>query len=158
MAIISSKQFPDEPPPPKQSDLREDSQASEQETTDLSTTTEPPAAPQSAYARAINAGPPAKQSTKILTPEATLAEEKEEGLRPQRLRDYVGQKDLKEVLAIAMGAATARQESLDHLLLYGPPGLGKTTISLILASEMGVNCRITSAPFCSLTKYIAFPG
>jgi holliday junction DNA helicase RuvB len=136
MAIISSKKFPEEPSPP------EGSQPSEEESPTLDNA---PAAPQSAYARTITT-PPAKKSTQILTPEATLAEEKEEGLRPQRLSDYIGQKDLKEVLAIAMGAATARQESLDHLLLYGPPGLGKTTISLILASEMGVNCRITSAP------------
>ncbi len=74
------------------------------------------------------------------------AEEKDEGLRPHKLSEYIGQKDLKGVLEIAMQAATARQESLDHLLLYGPPGLGKTTISLILATEMKVNCKITSAP------------
>jgi holliday junction DNA helicase RuvB len=79
------------------------------------------------------------------TPTEQVAE-KDEGLRPQRLSDYIGQKDLKGVLEIAMQASTARQESLDHVLLYGPPGLGKTTISLILAAEMGVNCRITSAP------------
>ncbi len=79
------------------------------------------------------------------TPTEKIAE-KDEGLRPQRLNEYIGQKDLKGVLEIAMQAATARQESLDHVLLYGPPGLGKTTISLILAAEMGVNCRITSAP------------
>jgi holliday junction DNA helicase RuvB len=86
----------------------------------------------------------------LLKGEAATTEEqvaeKDEGLRPQRLSEYVGQKDLKGVLEIAMQAATARQESLDHVLLYGPPGLGKTTISLILAAEMGVNCRITSAP------------
>ncbi|PSB17989.1 Holliday junction branch migration DNA helicase RuvB [Phormidesmis priestleyi ULC007] len=70
----------------------------------------------------------------------------EEGLRPQKLSDYVGQKDLKDVLDIAIQAAKVRKEPLDHLLLYGPPGLGKTTMSLILASEMGVNCKITSAP------------
>ena len=70
----------------------------------------------------------------------------EEGLRPQKLCDYVGQKDLKDVLDIAIQAAKVRKEPLDHLLLYGPPGLGKTTMSLILASEMGVNCKITSAP------------
>jgi holliday junction DNA helicase RuvB len=86
------------------------------------------------------------QESELLTPEATPVEEKEEGLRPQRLSDYIGQKDLKEVLNIAMQAATGRKEALDHLLLYGPPGLGKTTVSLILAAEMGVNCRITSAP------------
>jgi Holliday junction DNA helicase RuvB len=70
----------------------------------------------------------------------------EETLRPQRLTDYVGQKALKEVLEIAIKAAQSRQESLDHLLLYGPPGLGKTTMALILAAEMGVNCKITTAP------------
>lgn len=70
----------------------------------------------------------------------------EEKLRPQRLQEYVGQKDLKDVLEIAIQAAKARKEPLDHLLLYGPPGLGKTTMSLILAAELGVNCKITSAP------------
>lgn len=70
----------------------------------------------------------------------------EEGIRPQRLADYIGQKELKSVLDIAIQAAKVRNESLDHLLLYGPPGLGKTTMSLILATEMGVNCKITAAP------------
>jgi len=70
----------------------------------------------------------------------------EEGLRPQRLADYVGQKDLKEVLGIAIQAAQGRNEPLDHLLLYGPPGLGKTTMALILAAEMKVDCKITTAP------------
>ncbi|MBE9177874.1 Holliday junction branch migration DNA helicase RuvB [Oculatella sp. LEGE 06141] len=70
----------------------------------------------------------------------------EESLRPKRLADYVGQKDLKDVLDIAIRAAQGRKETLDHLLLYGPPGLGKTTMSLILAAEMQVNCKITSAP------------
>lgn len=70
----------------------------------------------------------------------------EEGIRPQRLADYIGQKELKSVLEIAIQAAKGRNEALDHLLLYGPPGLGKTTMSLILATEMGVNCKITAAP------------
>lgn len=70
----------------------------------------------------------------------------EDSLRPQRLADYIGQKDLKAVLAIAIEAAKQRGEAMDHLLLYGPPGLGKTTMSLILATEMGVNCKITAAP------------
>lgn len=70
----------------------------------------------------------------------------EEGIRPQRLADYIGQRELKSVLEIAIEAAKARNEALDHLLLYGPPGLGKTTMSLILATEMGVNCKITAAP------------
>ncbi len=77
-------------------------------------------------------------------PEETSKQE--EKIRPQSLEEYVGQKDLKEVLMIAIQAAKARGESLDHLLLYGPPGLGKTTMSLILAQAMGVNCQITSAP------------
>ncbi len=73
-------------------------------------------------------------------------ENTEDKIRPQRLSDYIGQKDLKGILNIAIAAAKGRQDSLDHLLLYGPPGLGKTTMSLILATEMGVNCKITSAP------------
>jgi Holliday junction DNA helicase RuvB len=70
----------------------------------------------------------------------------EESIRPQRLADYIGQKELKSVLEIAIQAAKHRNEALDHLLLYGPPGLGKTTMSLILATEMEVNCKITAAP------------
>ena len=84
----------------------------------------------------------------ILQADLTNTEEKiqEESLRPSSIAEYIGQKDLKGVLDIAIQAAKVRQESLDHLLLYGPPGLGKTTMSLILASEMGVNCKITAAP------------
>ncbi len=70
----------------------------------------------------------------------------EDSLRPQSLAEYIGQKSLKEVLHIAIQAAKGRKEALDHLLLYGPPGLGKTTMSLILAQEMGASCKITAAP------------
>ncbi|MCC5611356.1 Holliday junction branch migration DNA helicase RuvB [Nostoc sp. CHAB 5834] len=84
----------------------------------------------------------------ILKPEAAIdeQEQQEEGIRPHRFADYIGQKDLKDVLDIAIKAAKSRGEVLDHLLLYGPPGLGKTTMAMILASEMGVNYKITSAP------------
>ena len=79
----------------------------------------------------------------------------EESLRPKRLTDYIGQKDLKEVLEIAIKAAKKRSETLDHLLLYGPPGLGKTTMALILAEEMQVNCRVTTAPALERPRDIA---
>jgi holliday junction DNA helicase RuvB len=90
----------------------------------------------------------ASANSDILQAEITNTEEslQEETLRPSSLAEYIGQKDLKGVLDIAIQAAKVRKESLDHLLLYGPPGLGKTTMSLILATEMGVNCKITAAP------------
>lgn len=84
--------------------------------------------------------------------EATAPEER---LRPQRLQEYIGQSALKEVLDIAIKAAKSRQEPLDHLLLYGPPGLGKTTMALILAQEMGVACKITTAPALERPRDIA---
>lgn len=89
-----------------------------------------------------------RQREELLQPKAMVDEhgKQEESIRPQKFADYIGQKDLKEVLDIALKAAKARGETLDHLLLYGPPGLGKTTMALILAAEMGVNCKITSAP------------
>ena len=95
--------------------------------------------------------------TGLLEPDAAPEEhgKQEERLRPERLADYTGQKALKEVLEIAIKAAQARQESLDHLLLYGPPGLGKTTMSLILAAEMNVECKITTAPALERPRDIA---
>jgi Holliday junction DNA helicase RuvB len=88
------------------------------------------------------------EAEKLLQPtlEAESESKQEENLRPQRLDTYIGQKDLKNLLEIAIQAAKSRKDPLDHLLLYGPPGLGKTTMSLILAAEMGVNCKITAAP------------
>lgn len=68
------------------------------------------------------------------------------GLRPKALSEYIGQEKAKENLAVFMGAAKMRGETLDHVLLYGPPGLGKTTLSTIIAAEMGVNIKITSGP------------
>ena len=89
-----------------------------------------------------------KPSNSLVTATATAEDSKIEndGIRPHRLKDYIGQKELKDVLKIAISAALKRQESMDHLLLYGPPGLGKTTMSLIIASEMGTDCKITAAP------------
>ncbi len=124
MAIISSKQpAADAEQPPK---------------TRKNSTPKPAAIP----------APLASADAEILQAETTNSEEKiqEESLRPSSIREYIGQKDLKGVLDIAIQAAKVREESLDHLLLYGPPGLGKTTMSLILATEMGVNCKITAAP------------
>ena len=123
MAIISSKQPSDAEQPPKAKQKR---------------TPKQPATPTQL----------ASANSEILQSEITNPEEsiQEETLRPSSIAEYIGQKDLKRVLDIAIQAAKVRKESLDHLLLYGPPGLGKTTMSLILATEMGVNCKITAAP------------
>jgi Holliday junction DNA helicase RuvB len=89
-----------------------------------------------------------KDNHEILFPTEIVEDlgQNEDKIRPHRLKDYIGQKDLKGVLNIAITAAKQRQESLDHILFYGPPGLGKTTMALILASVMEVNCKITAAP------------
>ena len=70
----------------------------------------------------------------------------EMSLRPHTLRDYVGQQPVKDSLNIYIQAALTRHDALDHMLLYGPPGLGKTTLAAIVAAEMGQNIRITSGP------------
>jgi len=123
MAIISSKKQPEEPGKQSQQQ-RETAKKTAKKTTKKTPTQD------------------------ILHPGAGADEQgkPEESIRPQRFADYIGQKDLKDVLEIAIQAAKSRQEVMDHLLLYGPPGLGKTTMAMILAAEMGVNYKITSAP------------
>jgi len=78
--------------------------------------------------------------------DANVIEEEEGGVRPEDFEQYVGQESLKDNLKVFIGAAKMRDESLDHVLLYGPPGLGKTTMSMIIANEMGTNIKITTGP------------
>ena len=84
---------------------------------------------------------------RIVSPEYDFSQDDTElSLRPKSLADYIGQDKAKDNLSIYIKAALGRHETLDHVLLYGPPGLGKTTLSGIIAKEMGVNLRVTSGP------------
>ncbi|MBQ6492671.1 MAG: Holliday junction branch migration DNA helicase RuvB [Erysipelotrichaceae bacterium] len=82
-------------------------------------------------------------------------EDDDASLRPQSLAEYVGQSDLKENLEVFIKAAKMRDEALDHVLLYGPPGLGKTTMAYILANEMGTNIKTTTGPSIEKTGDLA---
>jgi Holliday junction DNA helicase RuvB len=83
---------------------------------------------------------------RMISPEAKPDDRIDQALRPTQLNEIIGQDQVKENLSILIDAAKQRNESLDHVLFYGPPGLGKTTLSHVLANEMGVNIRITSGP------------
>ncbi len=83
---------------------------------------------------------------RIVTAEELREDVFEENIRPQELEEYIGQTEVKENLDIFMKAATMRGETLDHVLLYGPPGLGKTTLAYIIAHEMGSNIKTASGP------------
>src|SRR3979409_1327998 len=84
---------------------------------------------------------------RLVTPARVDEEAQDEaGLRPRRLDEYIGQDRIRENLQVAIAAAKQRQEPLDHVLLHGPPGLGKTTLAYVIGNEMGVPVRATSGP------------
>jgi Holliday junction DNA helicase RuvB len=146
MAIVSSHKSDDSSKPPKKA-------ASQKRTRAKAADGDQGALP--VEETAAQSPPPPLSLVKGGEAQATDSTLPEDSLRPQRLQDYIGQKALKEVLDIAIKAAKSRQEPLDHLLLYGPPGLGKTTMALILAQEMGVDCKITTAPALERPRDIA---
>jgi len=88
---------------------------------------------------------PSLDEERVVSPQKS-AEDEEPTLRPQHLLEYVGQNALKDSLSIALAAAQKRKEALEHVLFSGPPGLGKTTLAVIMAKEMGVNIKTTSGP------------
>ena len=88
----------------------------------------------------------AKSPSKPLDPEAKPDDRVDNALRPQKLNDLIGQEQVKENLSILIAAAIQRGEALDHVLFYGPPGLGKTTLAHVLGNEMGVNVKVTAGP------------
>ena len=87
-----------------------------------------------------------EESERIMSMEEQGQDDWQYSLRPRRLNEYIGQDKVKENLSVFIKAALSRGEALDHVLLYGPPGLGKTTLAGIIANELGVNFRVTSGP------------
>jgi holliday junction DNA helicase RuvB len=155
MAIISSRRQPPNPDGEPKRKRRESSKATSNQAEskdDLGLHSS-----ETAATRSHDNSPDESPDNQLLQPKAAVDEKgkQEESIRPHRFADYIGQKDLKDVLEIAIKAAKSRGEVLDHLLLYGPPGLGKTTMAMILADEMGVSYKITSAPALERPRDIA---
>lgn len=96
------------------------------------------------YNRPMSPDSPPKQ--RVIDPKAAKNDRVDTALRPTRLAELIGQKRINENLSILIQAARQREEALDHVLFYGPPGLGKTTLAHILANEMGVNIKVTAGP------------
>ncbi|MBR7137243.1 MAG: AAA family ATPase, partial [Clostridia bacterium] len=94
--------------------------------------------------------------SRIITPAAVTGDSAvENALRPRVLNEYLGQSKAKELLNVYINAARLRGEPMDHCLLYGPPGLGKTTLAGVIANEMGVSLRVTSGPAIEKAKDLA---
>ena len=92
---------------------------------------------------------------RIISNNLLIDDEVDITLRPKYFMEYVGQTNVKEMIEISVKAAKLRQESLDHVLLYGPPGLGKTTLAQVIANELGVNMKLVSGPTIERTGDLA---